>query len=303
MPVCEHLVQFYESDRELLESVAPYLADGLDAGDAVLVVATERHRVAFEARLRTRGIDLEAATAARRYLAVDATEVLAYIRPQGELQSDAFDDVIGGLVRRHAGAGTPVRAYGEMVALLWEAGDTEGAATLERMWNELLDHEPLTLMCGYPRPPTAEQLEAVRRVCRSHSAVIPSITDGDLDPAAAPVTAEFEPSLDAPRRVRAVLRSALGELGLSEDLIQRGALTASELAANAVLHARTPFRLLIKPQQASVWIAVEDRAPLLDRRKVVGRSPHGLGLVAALALRWGITPRRASKVVWAELPY
>ncbi len=67
------------------------------------------------------------------------------------------------------------------------------------------------------------------------------------------VDAEFTADLDAPRRVRALLRSALAEFQFSDDLIERGTLTASELAANAVLHARTPFRLLVQPR-ASVGV-------------------------------------------------
>ncbi len=108
--------------------------------------------------------------------------------------------------------------------------------------------------------------------------------------------------MDAPRRVRALLRSALAEFQFSDDLIERGTLTASELAANAVVHAGTPFRLLVQPRATSVWIGVEDHAPLRHRQDVVGRSPHGLGLIAALALRWGIVAGETGKLIWAELP-
>jgi anti-sigma regulatory factor (Ser/Thr protein kinase) len=112
----------------------------------------------------------------------------------------------------------------------------------------------------------------------------------------------FTPTLDAPRHVRELLRSQLRELHCDEDLIELGTLTASELAANAVLHAHTPFRLLIDRTDESVWIAVEDEQPLKDRFNVVTRPLHGLALIAALALRWGVTPRTHGKVVWAELP-
>src|SRR6202012_5252503 len=105
--------------------------------------------------------------------------------------------------------------------------------------------------------------------------------------------AEFNPDLDAPRRVRVLLRSVLSELQADEDLIECGTLTASELAANAVLHARTPFRLLVQSRESTVWIAVEDHAPLKDASELVSRSPHGLGLIAALALRWGVTPQES----------
>jgi anti-sigma regulatory factor (Ser/Thr protein kinase) len=112
----------------------------------------------------------------------------------------------------------------------------------------------------------------------------------------------FTPTLDAPRHVRELLRSQLRELHCDEDLIELGTLTASELAANAVLHAHTPFRLLIDRTDESVWIAVEDEQPVKGRFNVVTRPLHGLSLIAALALRWGVTPRTHGKVVWAELP-
>lgn len=113
---------------------------------------------------------------------------------------------------------------------------------------------------------------------------------------------EFPPTLDAPRRVRALLRSQLHELQYDEELIELGTLTASELAANAVLHAHTPFRLLIEPRSDSVVIAVEDEEPLEGRFDLSDEPPHGLGVVAGFALRWGVTPRAGGKVVWAELP-
>jgi anti-sigma regulatory factor (Ser/Thr protein kinase) len=112
----------------------------------------------------------------------------------------------------------------------------------------------------------------------------------------------FSPTLDAPRHVRALLRSQLRELHCNEDLVELGTLTASELAANAVLHAHTPFRVMIEQKGKSVWIAVEDEEPVHGRFNVVSRPLHGLALIAALAERWGVTPRKHGKVVWAELP-
>jgi len=43
-----------------------------------------------------------------------------------------------------------VRAFGEMVAVLWERDQREAAIELEELWNELLGHHPFSLMCGYP---------------------------------------------------------------------------------------------------------------------------------------------------------
>jgi hypothetical protein len=302
MPLCEHLVQFYDSDGELLDSVVPYLAEGLDAGEAVLVLATEQHHALFEAGLMTRDVDVEQAIADGRYVALDAVQALECIRPHGNLRMDAFDEVIGRLVRQHAAEHRGLRAFGELVGLLWEEGEAAAADELEGMWNELFYEHQFTLLCAYPTSPAAMQRGAVGRVCRSHSSVIPSITRDDSPAGAMPLNAAFTADLDAPRRVRALLGSALADFQFSDDLIERGTLTASELAANAVLHARTPFRLLMQPRAASVWIGVEDHAPLRHRQDVVGRSPHGLGLIATLALRWGIVTRETGKLIWVELP-
>jgi hypothetical protein len=51
-----------------------------------------------------------------------------------------------------------------------------------------------------------------------------------------------------------------------------------------------------------VW--VHDASPLPLVQQVVAsmrQSGRGLGLVAAVALRWGVEPRVDGKVVWAEL--
>lgn len=303
MRSCEHLVQFYDSDNELLSSVVPYLADGLGAGEMALVVATEEHRAAFAAELVARGVDLDASIAAGSYVALDAARTLACLRPEGTLQREAFFDVVGTRVRAGLASHRGLRAYGEMVALLWDEGDLDGASELEGFWNELLAQEHFGLLCAYPASLAAIHHDAVREVCRAHTSVVPSFTTTDVPVEGTPLSAEFSPDLDSPGRVRVLLRSALSEFGLGEDAIERGLLTASELAANAVLHARTPFRLFMLPKASSFWIGVEDRSPLSDRPEIVSRYPHGLALVASLALRWGITPRgETGKLVWAELP-
>jgi hypothetical protein len=67
-----------------------------------------------------------------------------------------------------------VRAYGEMVALLWDAGNVAGAIELEALWNDLLDDVRFGLFCAYPSASVAGHgdVEASRRVCDLHTSVI-----------------------------------------------------------------------------------------------------------------------------------
>ena len=41
----EHFVQFYESDQFLLESLSGFIREGIQAGDACVVVATKTHQI------------------------------------------------------------------------------------------------------------------------------------------------------------------------------------------------------------------------------------------------------------------
>lgn len=310
MAVCEHLVQFCDTEDELVNAVVPYLAAGLDADEAVLVIATEPHRLAFEQMLSASGNSLERAIAAGTYVSVDAVELLSRLldAESDTISAARFDAGIGTLVRRQLATGRPLRAYGELVALLWGRGDGATAVALEELWSRLHREDQFTLFCGYSGTDAPTYPAALRQVCRSHASMLPAIAETEPPPGVAPsgaqfaLDAEFAPTTDAPGRVRARLRATLRDLHFGEDLIELGTLAASELAANAVLHAQTPFRLLIEPRNESVWIAVADEEPLRGRFDVVGRSPHGLGLIAALAVRWGVTPATGGKIVWAEIP-
>ncbi len=42
-----------------------------------------------------------------------------------------------------------VRAYGEMVDVLWKAGQTVAATRLETLWNQLAQTHDFSLLCGY----------------------------------------------------------------------------------------------------------------------------------------------------------
>src|SRR5712692_12043343 len=52
----EHLVQFYEADAVLVETVIEYVEAGLRAGEVTIVIITETHRVEVEEGLRSDGL-------------------------------------------------------------------------------------------------------------------------------------------------------------------------------------------------------------------------------------------------------
>jgi DNA-binding NarL/FixJ family response regulator len=72
-----HEVQFNSDDASFLVGITRFIEVALEAGKAVLVVATESHRKSFLQRLQAHGVDVATAIEEGRYNALDAAEALS----------------------------------------------------------------------------------------------------------------------------------------------------------------------------------------------------------------------------------
>jgi anti-sigma regulatory factor (Ser/Thr protein kinase) len=81
-------------------------------------------------------------------------------------------------------------------------------------------------------------------------------------------------------------------------------LVASELATNAVRHARTPFRVVLQAVADSVLLSVQDSSPgspAHNRADPLDMSGRGLEIVALVSSDWGVTvDDQGAKSVWAS---
>lgn len=144
-----HIVLFSPGDRTLGDAVAGYLADGLAQDETALVIATPEHRRLFERELGDRGVDVRAAAAERRLLMLDAEESTALFMTDHGPVWPRFEQAIDGALARLAPSGRGVRAYGEMVDLLWMRGRKAHAIELEQLWTRLLETRRACLFCAY----------------------------------------------------------------------------------------------------------------------------------------------------------
>jgi MEDS: MEthanogen/methylotroph, DcmR Sensory domain len=169
----EHVVLFYRDERELAERVSEHLLPAVRDGGLAIVIATPDHRRSFEERLADAGVDV-AAAAPGSYVALDPSETIRAFMV-GEWPDPAgFWRVMSPLLRQAAGAGQPVRVFGEMVSLLWENGLANAAIEVEAMWNEMAGQYPFSLLCAYPEQPVSccHHHDALTEVCRVHTEVI-----------------------------------------------------------------------------------------------------------------------------------
>jgi len=173
MSACEHLVQIYEDDIVFLDTLEGFIRGGLLTGEAVIVIATQAHLAALEERLAANGIDVTASRAYDQYIPLNAEETLAKFMVNGWPNDELFASVITNVLARGQRNGRKVRAFGEMVALLWAQGHSAATVRLEHLWNELCHQKSFSLFCAYPQVGFTEKAsESIAHVCAMHSKVV-----------------------------------------------------------------------------------------------------------------------------------
>jgi MEDS: MEthanogen/methylotroph, DcmR Sensory domain len=294
-----HVVQFYDGDEELAESAGGYLADAIGEGGAAVIVATPARCASFEAYLTACGVDVEAARRDGTLVCLDATGLA---RRLTRADRAAFDAQIRPAILAAGEAPGPVRVYGEIVALLWAAGHVNAALELEGFWNELGREIPFSLYCGYPRQSveSSHHHGAISEVCRLHTAVVgrPIRRAHWADAART-----FGGTREDPRAARRFVLEMLAPWR-EEQLAADAALVVTELATNAVLHAGSAFSVSLALSENALRISVGDTGPVGPPGGNAGlpAAPgHGLGVIAAMATRWGFETLASGKAVWAEL--
>ena len=166
-----HLVQFHNEDSVLGQSVAEFLAAGFLMKEPAVIVSTPEVRRLVCGQLRTMEIDLDETEQEGMSAFFDGRVLLARFMAGKEPHPGRFRDVaeeVLGSVSIPEGRG--LRAFVNMVDLLIEDGNPEGALTLERMWNDVCDAHPVSLLCAY----SVGNLYRVRnlgvydRICEQH---------------------------------------------------------------------------------------------------------------------------------------
>jgi anti-sigma regulatory factor (Ser/Thr protein kinase) len=304
----DHVVHFYERESELAATVGRHLTRAARSA-AGIVIATEGHRRAIEAEMEAAGVNPAKGCSHGTLILLDAAATMATFVIDGRVDPDAFRHVIGSIVRQAIDTGRPVRAYGEMVALLWDEGNVLAAIELEKLWNELGRELQFALLCGYHSESVngAEHEEALQQVCHLHSAVLDAAGRNDLNaqwPAGAGISANFPADLAAARAARQFVTDSLAKTNLRATVIDDARLVVTELAANAIVHARSPFSVTAHPHDSGVRLSVRDSSvvrPTVRPSDPLAASGRGLLLVAALSADWGVEVTADGKTVWADL--
>jgi PAS domain S-box-containing protein len=169
-----HVVQFYNDDIELTESVISFVAPALKRGEGAILIATEFHNQAFEEALSENGIDVSFEKLMGRLVVLDAADTLSKFMVGSVPNPQKFRDLLGAEINRVQKVSTHVNAYGEMVGILWDEGNSEGTILLEQLWNDLAKESSFNLLCGYGHHQfkNSADIPYFEHICQAHTSVV-----------------------------------------------------------------------------------------------------------------------------------
>jgi hypothetical protein len=172
----DHVVQIYQDEDNFLELLAGFVSSGVASGDCTIVIATPSHIEALNGRLKMLGHSVADLIASRQYAPVDATEVLSKFMIHNWPDENLFKIEVDKLIRIAKADERRVRAFGEMVAILWAEGKVGATVRLEQLWNRFCENEALCLFCAYPeRGFMQDASESLIHICGAHAKVISGV--------------------------------------------------------------------------------------------------------------------------------
>ena len=163
----DHMVQVYKDRAFLVDAVAEYIGTGLSLGEGAIIIARPEHRASF-----AQAFGHEDSAALKM---LDAEETLGLFMVDGMPQWNAFHAVIGGAIAEMRLQYPTVRAYGEMVDILWQRGEQQAAIRLEEFWNDIAQLQTFSLLCAYAMDPLrGDTYAGLESICRCHTHLIPA---------------------------------------------------------------------------------------------------------------------------------
>jgi hypothetical protein len=178
---CDHVIQIYDTDQKFIQILSQFVLGGLIAGDGVTVIATPQHLDALKIKLSLSGINTDDYLNTQYYPLV-AHETLQKFMVNDLPDERLFNEIISRLISKVRGNKRKVRAFGEMVAVLWALGNREATVRLERLWNNFCENELFCLFCAYPKSGFSNDINtSLNYICSAHSKIVTPLREGSTE--------------------------------------------------------------------------------------------------------------------------
>jgi DNA-binding NarL/FixJ family response regulator len=172
-----HAVEFYADDASFLVGFAGFIEAALNAGTAVIVLATKSHLSNLFRRLQAQSLNIGEAIKQGSYIPLDVAETLSTFMVNDLPDPVRFQKVAGDLIAAAAkaakGEHPRVAACGECAPTLWAQGKPDAAVEVEHLFDEIARTCDMDILCGYVLNSFQREQEShiYERICAEHSAV------------------------------------------------------------------------------------------------------------------------------------
>jgi hypothetical protein len=176
---CEHVLQVYDTDKEFFDLLEGFATSGFKSNECVIVIATDAHLKSLEERLWGCGLNLIELKQKGLFMPLNAEDTLSQFMVDGWPDEKLFTETISQMLKKARANGFEVRAFGEMVAILWAQGNSGATVHLEHLWNKFCANETFCLFCAYPKSGfTGDANESLKHICKAHSKIV-AANNGD----------------------------------------------------------------------------------------------------------------------------
>ncbi|HKP31935.1 MAG TPA: MEDS domain-containing protein [Chitinophagaceae bacterium] len=170
---CDHVLQIYENDSVFLDTLAGFVGGGIKSGECVIVIATKEHLKMLRERMTGYGIKVDVLIGDDRYIPLNAEDVLSTFMVNGWPDEILFNQTVSSLFEQGLCKNRRIRAFGEMVALLWAKGLNGATVQLEHLWNKFCAKHEFSLFCAYPKTGFTQNIaDSLTNICRCHTKMI-----------------------------------------------------------------------------------------------------------------------------------
>lgn len=149
-----------------------------------MAIATPRNAAGILAYLDSMECDTQARVQDGSLVVHDSAQMLARFSSKAVIDAERFDRTVGCEIREaveRAGQ-APVRAFGDMVGILWQREERRAAIDLERLWIDLQRELGFALFCAYPIDMFGRDFcaDEVSEIFDTHTHVFPGSGSAEL---------------------------------------------------------------------------------------------------------------------------
>ena len=169
----DHVVQLYENDGVFLDTLTGFIEATIHADENVVIIATDQHLSALEARLGTYGVEIERMISEHRFIPFNVEEIIAEFVIDDHLDETLLLKAASDLLTKAAYGKRKFKMFGEIAPTLMAQGYKDIPMRIEQIFDKVFHEHRSCLYCGYSSKLFNGDLSQYRSpVCEVHSKII-----------------------------------------------------------------------------------------------------------------------------------